>query len=186
MLRIVDLKSLNPLQLEQAAQVLMKAFVDMAPDDWNTVEEAMEEVQECLDPERIGRAALIDDVVVGWIGGIPTYNGHVWELHPLAVDPSAHGQGIGRALAIDFEEQVAAQGGLTIMLGTDDQPGWTSIADVDLYPDPLKKLADIQNIKRHPFEFYRKLGYALVGVIPDANGIGKPDILMAKKVNFVR
>ena len=25
-------------------------------------------------------------------------------------------------------------------------------------------------------------GYALVGVIPDANGLGKPDIMMAKRV----
>jgi aminoglycoside 6'-N-acetyltransferase I len=45
-------------------------------------------------------------------------------------------------------------------------------------------LAQIQSIRRHPFAFYRKLGYALVGVVPDANGSGKPDILMAKKVKF--
>ena len=27
-----------------------------------------------------------------------------------------------------------------------------------------------------------KIGYVIVGVIPDASGLGKPDILMAKSV----
>jgi hypothetical protein len=31
-------------------------------------------------------------------------------------------------------------------------------------------------------EFYQKLGYVIVGVIPDANGFGKPDIFMAKRL----
>ena len=28
----------------------------------------------------------------------------------------------------------------------------------------------------------RKLGYEAVGVVPDANGFGRPDLLMAKRV----
>ncbi len=31
-------------------------------------------------------------------------------------------------------------------------------------------------------EFYQKVGYTVVGVVPDANGLGKPDILMAKRI----
>jgi hypothetical protein len=34
----------------------------------------------------------------------------------------------------------------------------------------------------HPFEFYQKCGFVIVGVVPDANGYSKPDILMAKRV----
>jgi predicted acetyltransferase len=36
--------------------------------------------------------------------------------------------------------------------------------------------------RRHPFEFYQKLAYVVVGIVPDANGPGKPDILMAKRL----
>jgi aminoglycoside 6'-N-acetyltransferase I len=34
--------------------------------------------------------------------------------------------------------------------------------------------------ERHPFLFYRKLGYVVTGLMPDANGRGKPDIYMSK------
>jgi hypothetical protein len=30
---------------------------------------------------------------------------------------------------------------------------------------------------------YQKLGFVIVGVMPDANGPGKPDIYMAKRVS---
>jgi aminoglycoside 6'-N-acetyltransferase I len=67
-------------------------------------------------------------------------------------------------------------------LGTDDESDMTSLAGKDLYPNVLAHLADIKNLKGHPFEFYEKVGFVLVGVIPDANGPGKPDILMAKRL----
>jgi aminoglycoside 6'-N-acetyltransferase I len=40
----------------------------------------------------------------------------------------------------------------------------------------------IRNLRRHPYGFYQKLGYVVVGVLPDANGRGRPDIFMAKRV----
>ena len=58
----------------------------------------------------------------------------------------------------------------------------TSLAGVDLYPDIVGHLARLTNLRRHPFEFYRKCGFSVAGVVPDANGPGKPDILMAKRV----
>ena len=45
------------------------------------------------------------------------------------------------------------------------------------------RLAGIRNLRRHPYEFYQKLGYVIIGAIPDANGFGKPDILMAKRIS---
>ena len=74
------------------------------------------------------------------------------------------------------------RGGLTIRLGTDDENERTSIGGVDLYPNVLEKIAKIKNFNQHPFEFYRKLGYEITGVIPDAGGFGKPDIMMCKRV----
>jgi hypothetical protein len=83
----------------------------------------------------------------------------------------------------DFERQVAERGGHTIRLGTDDENCRTSLGGVDVYTNVLDKLRSIENLHAHPFEFYLKIGYHIVGVIPDANGFGKPDILMAKRIS---
>jgi len=92
------------------------------------------------------------------------------------------GQGIGRALVEDFEGQVRLRGGLTITLGTDDEDNMTSLSNVDLYENTWNRIQTIQNLKGHPFGFYQKLGYVITGVVPDANGRGKPDILMSKRI----
>ncbi len=180
--QILDLTAAMPEAIEQAARLLNVVFAEHWPDAWNTMADARAELQEMLAAERILRVAIEDGEVLGWIGGIPGYDGHVWELHPLAVKPERQRQGIGSALVRDFEQQVKARGGLTIHLGSDDEDGMTSLADTDLYRDTWQKIRDIRDIKGHPFIFYQKLGYTIIGVMPDANGRGKPDILMAKRV----
>lgn len=181
--RIVDLLPHHKRRIRQAAQLLVAGFEDHFPGYWTDLDEGLEEVMESFARDRISRVAVDErGNVLGWIGGIEQYDGHVWELHPLVVDPACQGQGIGRALVDDFEEQVRRRGGLTILLGSDDEDDMTTLAAIDLYPDPLVHLAQIENRRGHPFEFYQKLGYSIVGVVPDANGWGKPDILMAKRV----
>lgn len=182
-MKITDLDPKNQDLIRQAASLLVKGFKTHWPNAWRTMEEAWEEVQESLQPDRISRVALNEEgIVLGWIGAIKEYHGHAWELHPLVVDPDSQGIGIGRALVNDLEEQVRRHGGEVIFLGTDDEDGMTSVSNVELFPDVLGHLAEIRNLKRHPYEFYQKLGYFIVGVIPDANGPGKPDILMAKRI----
>jgi aminoglycoside 6'-N-acetyltransferase I len=58
----------------------------------------------------------------------------------------------------------------------------TSLSNVDLYENLWEKIKDIRNYKSHPYEFYQKQGYTITGVVPDANGRGKPDILMSKRI----
>src|SRR5512139_2389881 len=133
-MNIVSLSRDDKVLIHQAAQLLVDAFREHWPDAWPTFEAGVEEVQEMLESERICRAAVAENGnLLGIIGGIPGYEGHVWELHPLAVQPSLQGQGLGRALVEDFEEQVRLRGGLTITLGSDDEDNMTSLARVDLY-----------------------------------------------------
>lgn len=182
-MKIVPLSSDQLQLIQQAAQILVDAFKDHSPEAWPTLEAGLQEVHEMLSEDRILRVALAEDgTVLGWIGGIEQYDGHVWELHPLVVKPAFQGQGIGRALVLDFEEQVRIRGALTITLGADDEDNRTSLSNSNLYEDPWKKINEIKNLGRHPFQFYQKLGFIITGIVPDANGIGKPDILMSKKV----
>lgn len=183
LIKITDLRSLGETARKQAAEILVLAFQKDYPEAWPTLNDALTEVDEFLAADRISRAALDEHGrVLGWIGGIESYRGHAWELHPLGVHPDFQRQGIGSQLVKDFEQQVLARGAHTIYLGSDDETGQTSLTGVDLYPDVLGNLATIQDLRNHPFVFYQKLGYVIVGVIPDANGFGKPDILMAKRL----
>jgi aminoglycoside 6'-N-acetyltransferase I len=185
-MRIIDLGPDLEDLIHAAAELLVAAFGQHWPHAWPDVGAALAEVHAALTPGQICRAAIAEDgTLLGWVGAIPGYEGNVWELHPLAVRPDRQGRGIGRALVADLEAQVAQRGGLTLWLGSDDEDGMTSLADVDLYDDLPGRLASIRNLKRHPFEFYGKCGFTIAGVVPDANGPGKPDILMAKRVRSV-
>ncbi len=178
-MQIIDLTSGDESAVQQAAALL----VDLLPEGWATMDEALKEVADSFPDERISRVAVEDDELVGWIGGLERYGGHVWELHPLVVKRERQSRGIGRALVTDFEERVRERGGHTIYLGTDDKRGQTTLAGLELYPEPLAHAARLENPGRHPYGFYQKVGYTVVGVIPDANGFGKPDIFMAKRID---
>lgn len=183
MVQIVDMSTLEESKLVEVAAMLVEGFKELAPKAWPTIESALDEVRKSISPERISRVALGEGgEVLGWIGGIRQYSGNVWELHPLVVRVQDQRKGIGSALVHDFEEQVRQRGGRVIWVGTDDEDHRTSLAGKDLFPDPLEHLARIQNLREHPFTFYQKMGFVVVGVLPDANGFGKPDIFMAKRV----
>jgi aminoglycoside 6'-N-acetyltransferase I len=177
---IVDLASLSEVARDAAARLLVSEFG--AAGGWPDLRAARSAVDHVLG-EGFALAALIDEDLVGWIGALPEYHGRVWELHPLVVHPTHRRRGIGRSLVEALEKEVLARGGLTITLGTDDDSGMTSLAGVDLYDDVPGHLRQLRDLGRaHPFLFYRRLGYAVTGVLPDANGWGKPDIFMSKRV----
>jgi aminoglycoside 6'-N-acetyltransferase I len=179
---IADLDPGDEEAVRQAAELLVEGFRDDWPEAWPDMDAALREVQESIGEGRICRVALDQSgAVLGWIGGIPSYDGNVWELHPLVVRPDLQRRGIGRALVADLEQRVRERGGLTLWLGTDDETGMTTLSGVDLYPSVLEHLANIENLRGHPYTFYQRLGFSIIGAMPDANGPGKPDIYMAKR-----
>ena len=167
---------------EQAARLLTNAFRGRT-EAWQDIESAREEVHDSLEPDRVSRV-FVDETgaVAGWIGGVPSYGGRVWEIHPLVVGEAHRGRGIGRALVEDLERLAAQRGVLTLWAGSDDEHGETTLSGVDLYPDIPGALGSIGNLRRHPYEFYLRVGFRIAGVLPDANGPGKPDIFLAKRV----
>jgi aminoglycoside 6'-N-acetyltransferase I len=98
------------------------------------------------------------------------------------VSQAHRGSGIGAALVRDLESAVAARGALTLWVGADDENFETSLGGVDLYDDLPARLREVRGGGAHPCAFYGRMGFQIVGVMPDANGRGKPDIFMAKRV----
>lgn len=178
-MKIITLKPGDTEQIRQTADLLAECFLGA----WTAGTGTLDEVMESLLPGRVSLAAVNDGgEVIGWVGGRPQYGGNVWELHPLAVATAHRLRGVGRALVQALEREASTRGGITMILGADDEEGRTSLGGIDIYPKIYDDIRNIRNLHGHPFEFYQKLGYAIVGVIPDANGWGKPDILMAKRL----
>lgn len=179
-MQILNMTQLNETQIQQAAQIL----TDSIPAGWPTLKDAMQEIAELLVPDNTLLAAVEGNEVLGW-GGIlaPHYSGNVFELHPLAVRTDQRNKGIGRAIVTALEDAARARGGLTIQLGADDEldGGETSLANVDLYDDLPSRIASFDP-GTHQSGFYLKLGYSIIGVMPDANGRGKPDIYFGKRL----
>jgi aminoglycoside 6'-N-acetyltransferase I len=165
--------------IDQAAKLLLEAFPHWKP----TMESARNEVMQALETDRICLVARAEDQILGWIGAIPEYS-HAWELHPLVVRVGARRKGVGASLVRALEERVREAGALTLYLGTDDDGPvlGTSAGGVELFPDVLSHAARLR-VFDHPAGFYMRQGFEIVGLIPDANGPGKPDILMAKRVS---
>ena len=177
-LKIIPFDGKNAVHTAQAANILAECFPHCYADC------AEEEIAQYPSDERIAFVAVEEESgdVLGFIGGIEDYDGNVWELHPLCVAKSRQRKGIGTLLLQALEAECAARGAMTVTLGSDDEFFSTTLSGCDLYDDLWGRIAAIRNLKNHPYEFYLKNGYRITGVLPDANGCGKPDILMSKRV----
>jgi len=180
-MNIVDMRTLAGAQLAQAARML----ADELPLGWPTFDAAAREVDERLGggADSAFIAAVDGDEVIGWCGILPEYGGRVYELHPLVVRRDWQRKGVGSALVGRIAEIARGMGGLTLHLGADDEKpgGETSFAGADLYDDLPGRMRDFDP-GPHQSAFYMKLGFRIIGVMPDANGIGKPDIYFAKRL----
>lgn len=177
----VSFQALSDVHHGQAANILIRALAH-SPFAWPDFAAARTEVSLFLDnAERVAFAAMNGDEIAGWIGAI-RHSDHAWELHPLAVDPEHHGRGIGRMLVERLEAAARGEGISTIWLGTDDDFGGTTLYGQNLYPNVLDRLRNLAPTSGHPYTFYHHMGYSVVGVLPDADGPGMHDILMAKSL----
>lgn len=179
---IVEFATLTANQLTAAARVLREALVHV-PSGYKGSGEAETEVEVMRNyPDRLGFVAIERGELIGWIGAIRTYS-HGWELHPLVVDPNHQRRGIGSALLAHLEARARADGIITLYLGSDDEHGGTNLFGQNLYPDVLARAALIEPAGNgHALTFYQRHGYQVVGLLPDVNGLGRPDIFMAKRL----
>lgn len=178
---LIDIDSASPAQRREAARILVEALAH-DPTAWKSADAAMVEVDKARDRDnRCAIFAVDGSAMLGWIGAIMRSDS-AWELHPLAVDPPRQRGGVGTALIGALERRAAAAGVRSIWVGADDSFEATTIFGRDLYPDPIAALADLEAIRTHPLTFYRRMGFAVCGVIPDSTGPGRHDILLAKRI----
>ena len=181
-MEIVGFDALTQAQLDKAIEILRTALDGPS---YKAEGEAEAQVASFLEnPKRFALAGLEGEVVLGWIGGVRGYS-HALELHPLVVDPAKQRRGVGRVLVNALQQRAIAEGFLTLHLGTDDWVGGTSLSGDSLLPGAIQRLTKVEpKGPGHAYFFYLKLGFEAVGVIPDANGAGRPDILMAKSLRL--
>ena len=77
-MHIVDLRSDDESAIRQVAALLVEGFAPNWPGSWPDLESGVEEVRESFAAGRISRVALDEDgTVLGWVGCISQYRGHV-------------------------------------------------------------------------------------------------------------
>ncbi|SEP47711.1 aminoglycoside 6'-N-acetyltransferase I [Rhodospirillales bacterium URHD0017] len=179
---LVDFRSITKAQRAAAGEILRSALAHL-PSAHQGAGEAEAEVDlRWNDGDWLGSATLDGERLVGWVGAIRTYS-HGWELHPLVVAPDRQRQGIGTTMIATIEARARQEGVLTMFLGTDDEHGGTTAFGYDLWADLPRYTAAIEASTRgHALTFYRRHGYQVIGLLPDVNGPGRPDILMAKRL----
>lgn len=179
--RIVDLSEDDADLVDQIAHMLLECFVEFSPTWLPTLEDAVEEVLESFEPGRRSRV-LVDDEgdVLGWIGAFEDED--CWEIHPIVVATAHQRRGYGAILVDDIAALAKQSGAVAMWAGTSDETGATSLAGADLYRDPLTAMRDLTAVDNHPVHFWRKMGFTLVGIMPDGEGLGKPGLHFAKRI----
>jgi len=167
---------------KQAAQILLETFpkADMWPDI--NEQKAIETVNECTSGENIAIGIKINEQLIGWMGLIPMYE-KTWEIHPMVIKHEYQKKGYGKILIDEMEKAAREKGIIGIVAGSDDETNKTSLSEKELTGENLfEEINKIKNYKNHPFEFYIKCGFSIVGIIPNANGPNKPDIWLWKDI----
>lgn len=146
--------------------------------------QALQVLLRCVVPGNLSHMALLNGVAAGWISAFPV-NPHRWEIHPLLVDPACQRHGLGTLLVRQIERLLKERGVRIIQVSTTDATKATTLSSKDLFHDPIGELQrlDVNDPAiGHAYQFWLRTGYQVVGVVPDAGGIGVPDICLAKRI----
>lgn len=187
-LKLVQICHVTPADkdlIDALAVLSVRASTTHAPNWLRTTDDAYATIHEALEPEKTCRALLDEGNPLGWVAAGPAW-GRIWELHPLLIDPDHQKRGYGRLLANDIEQFAVAAGALTMELSTSDTTDATNISGIDLYADPFVALSRIDVVDQdvgHSYQFWIKVGYTIVGVLPDAEGPGMPSITLSKRLS---
>ena len=180
-MKIRDLSDIDTDLIEQIADFLFQCFRKYSPEWFPDLTASKEEIEESFLTGRRSRVLLDDGGrALGWIGAITDEN--LWEIHPIAVAPIAQRKGYGRILVDDVCELARSEGAVAIWASANDETNATSFSQMDLYKEASSALTSFAAEADHPVQFWVKMGFSLVGVLPDEEGLGKPGIHFSKRL----
>ena len=180
-IKIIDLEIIHKDLIDQIANILVDCFKQYSPSwvpDQSTAKQKV--LNSLVDGYRSRVLVDHNQTVLGWAGGIAHKN--VWEIHPIAVSKREQRKGYGRLLVEDVSAIAKANGAVAVWAGTGDETGATSFAKTDLYKNTASALVNFQVPENHPVNFWLRVGFTLVGVLPDEEGLGKPGIHFSRRL----
>ncbi len=161
----------------------LDAVTEMLMDGWHVDRESALLWLESpyLAAEWYARVAIDEKgTIAGWMAATREHP-HGWRAMPLVVRRDLRRRGVGRALIADLSAFVAADGPGTVYAALPGEVR-TSITGRPLFPSVLGRVLDVSSPDDHPLAFYRRVGFEVVGVLPDVVGPGTHELLLAKPV----
>ena len=144
---------------------------------------SVDDTIELINKSFISLGYIENNILIGYAGLLEMYSNITFELHPLIVKAGYRSMGVGSEILKEIEREAKLKNALNIMLGSDDEYFKTNLHQFDFNNSDISYIFNnIKNIDNHPYEFYQKNGYKIVGIFPNANGIGKPDIWLWKQL----
>lgn len=166
--------------LRGVADLLVVAFAPIYEGD---VTRALADVVQFA-PEDLSLIARDGDgQPIGWLRAEHFKRQASAEIKLVAVHPSRRRQRVGQTLVRAAEERMRAVGCVTMLATVGDTRGRTNLYGVDVTADAPRLLAAFHCHADHPAGFFLRVGYRLVGVLPDAYGPGKHDLTLARRIS---
>lgn len=179
--RITDLTAGDTGLVDEIAEFLVECFRAYASEWIPDKATGLMKIKESFSVGRRSRVLTNDEgIALGWAGAIVGKN--MWEIHPIAVSPAYQRKGYGSLLIDDIVGLARTNGAAGVWAGTGDTTGSTSFSTVDLYRDAASAMMDVKAPEDHPVHFWSRMGFSLVGVLPDEEGLGRPGIHFAKRI----